>query len=250
MRPLQQRLNARYDTLAIDWPGFGDAPRPPTDWRPPAYAAFLDFLLRSILPKPHAVIAAGHAAGYALAHAAAHPGAFERLVLVAPTWRGPLPTMMGGRRPFFERLVRWVDLPALGPLFYRLNVNRLVVRYMAAGHVYADPTWLDAGPLQEKLAVTKAPGARFASVRFVTGALDPLVSREEFLKVARGAGIPMLIVYGAETPPRSRAEMEALAALPAVHSVRLPRGKLSVYEEFPDAVAQAIEPFLAEVTPE
>jgi hypothetical protein len=38
-------------------------------------------------------------------------------------------------------------------LFYRLNVNRLVVRYMAAGHVYADPTWLDAGPLQEKLAV-------------------------------------------------------------------------------------------------
>ncbi|HEU0145774.1 MAG TPA: alpha/beta hydrolase [Bradyrhizobium sp.] len=85
MRPLQQRLNARYDTLAIDWPGFGDAPRPPTDWRPPAYAAFLDFLLRSILPKPHAVIAAGHAAGYALAHAAAHPGAFERLVLVAPT---------------------------------------------------------------------------------------------------------------------------------------------------------------------
>jgi hypothetical protein len=45
------------------------------------------------------------------------------------------------------------------------------------------------------------------------------------------------VFYGAETPPRSRAEMEALAALPNIRSVRLPRGKLAVHEEFPDATA-------------
>ena len=28
MRPLQERLAARYSTLAVDWPGFGEAPRP------------------------------------------------------------------------------------------------------------------------------------------------------------------------------------------------------------------------------
>ena len=47
----------------------------------------------------------------------------------------------------------------------------------------------------------RAPGARFASVRFVTGRLDPLASREAFLDLARRVAVPILLVYGAETPP-------------------------------------------------
>jgi pimeloyl-ACP methyl ester carboxylesterase len=245
LRPLQERLAPHYSTLCADWPGFGDGPRPQIDWTPEAYSAFLSFLLSSVMPQPHAVIAAGHAASYMLAQAANAPQA--KLILLAPTWRGPLPTVMGGQRPFFERLCRLVDLPGLGPLIYRLNVNRLVLRRMAAGHVYSDPAaFLTERRLREKLAVTRAPGARFASVRFVAGRLDPLASRDEFLALARRAAAPMLSIYGAETPPRSRAEMEALAALPGVHSVRLPRGKLAVHEEFPDATAEAIVAFLRE----
>jgi hypothetical protein len=65
-------------------------------------------------------------------------------------------------------------------MLYRLNVNRLVLRHMAVGHVYSDPAFLDGSRLREKLAVTRAPGARFASVRFVTGRLDPIsISQEE-----------------------------------------------------------------------
>jgi pimeloyl-ACP methyl ester carboxylesterase len=125
----------------------------------------------------------------------------------------------------------------------------VVVRYMAAGHVYAEPAFLAGERLREKLAVTRAPGARFASVRFVTGRLDPLASREEFLALARRAAAPILVVYGAETPPRSRAEMAALAGVPGIRSVVLPRGKLAVHEEFPDATAAAIAPFLREAPP-
>ena len=246
MRPLQERLSGRYRTVAIDWPGFGDQPRPRLAWTPAAYRAFLTFVLDTVTPASHAVIAAGHAATYALAHACAHPKSLGRLVLVVPTWRGPLPTMMNGRRPFFDRICRMVDLPVLGPMLYKANVNRIVVRYMAAGHVFDDPAWLDGGRLQEKLAVTRARGARFASVRFVTGALDPLASRDEFLDLARRTDIPMLTVYGAQTPPRSRAEMEALAGVPGMRCACLPQGKLALHEEFPDAVAQAIVPFLAE----
>ena len=245
MRPLQERLAPHYSTLCVDWPGFGDGARPQIDWRPEAYSAFLSFLLGSVMPQPHAVVAAGHAASYALKHATSAPQA--KLVLLAPTWRGPLPTVMGGQRPFFDRLCRLVDRPVLGPLIYRLNVNRFVVRRMAAGHVYSDPaSFLTEPRLREKLAVTRVPGARFASVRFVTGRLDPLASREEFLDLARRTAAAILLVYGAETPPRSRAEMEALAALPGVRSVRLPRGKLAVHEEFPDATAEAILAFLHE----
>jgi pimeloyl-ACP methyl ester carboxylesterase len=245
LRPLQERLAARYATLCVDWPGFGDRERPPVDWTPDVYSAFLLFLLTSVVPQPCAVIAAGHAATYALKHVAGAPQGVSRLVMIAPTWRGPLPTMMGGHRPWFDRLYRLVDLPGLGPVIYPLNVNLLTVRYMGAGHVFADPTFLDGERLREKLAVVRPRGARFSSMRFVTGRLDPLDSRDEFLDLARRAPVPILLIYGAETPPKSRAEMEALASLPGIRSVRLPRGKLAVHEEFPDAVIEDIDPFLS-----
>jgi pimeloyl-ACP methyl ester carboxylesterase len=246
MRPLQERLSAHYRAAAVDWPGFGDQSRPALDWNPEAYSAFLSYLLTSVIPHAHAIIAAGHAAGYVLKHVAADTSATGRLVLIAPTWRGPLPTMMGGHRPFFDRLCRLVDLPGIGPLIYRLNVNKPVVRRMGAGHVYVERAFLTGARLREKLAVTRASGARFSSVRFVTGRLDPLRSRDEFLELARRTAVPILLVYGAETPPRSCAEMEALAALPNVSRIRLPRGKLAVHEEFPDATVEAIAPFLHE----
>jgi pimeloyl-ACP methyl ester carboxylesterase len=94
--------------------------------------------------------------------------------------------------------------------------------------------------------VVEAPGARFASAGFVTGGLDRAASREEFLALARRANLPFLVVYGAQTPPRSRAEMEALTALPGVRAVCVPHGKLSVHEEFPDDVCGAIGAFLRE----
>jgi pimeloyl-ACP methyl ester carboxylesterase len=244
--PLAEHLAPRYSTVCVDWPGFGARARPQVDWTPDAYSAFLAFLLTSVVPHPHAVIAAGHAASYALKYAASAPQATTRLVLIAPTWRGPLPTVLGERRPLLDRLRRLVDLPGIGPLVYRLNVNAFVVRRMGAGHVYTDPAFLTGERLRQKLTVVRAPGARFASARFVTGALDPLEGRDGFLDLGRRARIPILLIYGAETPPRSRAEMEALAAIPGIESITLPRGKLSVHEEFPGAVFEAMDAFLRE----
>jgi pimeloyl-ACP methyl ester carboxylesterase len=244
MRPLQERLSENYQTVAADWPGFGDQRRPPHDWQPGDYADFLTYLIASIRPL-HAVIAAGHAATFTLAHIYAYHQAFDRLVLIAPTWRGPLPTMINGHRGWFDRICQLVDRPVIGPLLYRLNVNWPVIRYMAAGHVYTDPRWLHGERLHEKLAVTRSAGARFSSIRFVTGKLDPLATRTEFLELAQRSPIPTLTVYGAQTPSRSRSEMEALASFTNIQSAVLPLGKLSVHEEFPDSVAEIIEPFLS-----
>jgi len=101
MRPLQERLARRYSTFCINWPGFGDQARPPVNWVPDTYSAFLSFLLTSMVVQPHAIIAAGHAAGYALKQAVSAPQTTPRLVLIAPTSRGPLPTILDGHRPFF-----------------------------------------------------------------------------------------------------------------------------------------------------
>src|SRR5262249_1676583 len=153
MQALQERLAPRYSTLAVDWPGFGEGARPQLAWTPDAYAAFLAFLLTSVIAHPHAIIAAGHAATYVLKHAASGSEPTTRLVLIAPTWRGPLPTMAGGQRPFFERLCRIVDRPGLGPLIYRLNVNPFMVRRMGSGHVHWGPAFPPGGRLRPQLGV-------------------------------------------------------------------------------------------------
>jgi pimeloyl-ACP methyl ester carboxylesterase len=246
MRPLQQCLASSFTTVSVDWPGFGDQPKPRVDWRPEAYSAFLNHLVTRVLPSPFATVAAGHAAGYVLVQAATVPGSMGRLCLVAPTWRGPLPTMMGKRNAGFLRIIRAVDHPLLGPLLYRLNVNRFIVRMMGRGHVYADPNWLSGSRLAEKLAVTRTAGARHASVRFVVGELDPVRSRAELLALAERIANLILVLYGAGTPPKSKAEMEAFAALPNIRTAILSSGKLSVHEEFPDAVANAVKSFLTE----
>jgi pimeloyl-ACP methyl ester carboxylesterase len=244
MRPLQERLAAAFTTVAIDWPGFGDAPRPAARWQPEAYRAFLADVLDSAIEHPFATVAAGHAAGYCLAAARAQPGTTGRLCLIAPTWRGPLPTVIGRRHAAFRHIARAGDLPAIGDLIYRLNVNPLMVRMMALGHVYRDPGALASDKLAEKLAVTRARGARHASIRFVTGELDPMTSRDEFLDTARQVSEPILVIYGADTPPKSKAEMEQLAGLPNVRTALLPAGKLAIHEEFADAVAGALRAFL------
>jgi pimeloyl-ACP methyl ester carboxylesterase len=243
MRPLAEQLASTFTTIAVDWPGFGDKPRPSVAWTSEAYRTFLQHVLRE-LPKVTATIAVGHGAGYLLAHAAEHPGSAGRLCMVAPTWRGPLPTMMGRRHSMFGLVSKLIDMPVIGSALYKLNVNQPMIRMMARGHVYADPGWLDERRLIEKLAVTNAPGARHASIRFVAGELDPMSTREQFLATARRVTDPILIVYGADTPKRSKAEMEALASFQNVQSHELPVGKLAIHEEFASLVADAVRPFL------
>ena len=208
MRPLQQRLASNCTTVAVDWPGFGDEPRPAIRVAARRLClAFLRHVLAEVVPRPFATVAAGHAASYALAVGAAAPNSTGPLCLIAPTWRGPLPTMMGGKRKLGEWIARVGDLPVLGQLLYRLNVNPPVVRMMARGHVYVDPDWLQGERLTQKMTVVRATGARHASIRFVTGMLDLMTSRSDFLEAARRFKEPILVLYGAATPRRSKAEM-------------------------------------------
>lgn len=248
MAPLAVRLAEHYTTLSVDWPGFGVVPKPPIAWSPEAIAAFLRFALDEIAPKAMLVVAAGHAAGYLLAEAAARPVPGRRLVLVAPTWRGPLPTMLKQRPPWLGRLARAADVPGLEAALYRLNVNPVMVRMMTRAHVYSDPTWLTSGRQAEKRGVTGAKGARHAAVRFVTGALDPFTDRAGFLAAGGALRELALVIYGADAPPKSRAEMEMLSALPGIATRVLGRGKLNLHEEFPDEVAAAIAEGLPAVT--
>jgi pimeloyl-ACP methyl ester carboxylesterase len=244
LRPLAGELAAAFEVVVPDWPGFGGDDCPAVAWRPNHLRAFLRDFVVANFTAPVPIVAAGHAAAYALDLAAEHPGEVARIALAAPTWRGPLPTVAGGYRGWQERLRAAVQAPVAGPLLYAANVNRPMLRTMMKGHVLAQPERLTAEMLASKLAVTRRRHARFASAAFVTGGLDLVRSREAFLDLAQRAAVPLLAAWGPQTPPHSRAEIEALAELPGVERVLLPGGALGVHEEFPADVAAAVRPFL------
>ena len=245
MRPLAEQLASTFSTIAIDWPGFGDLPRPPMAWEPAAYREFLSFILKTL---EKTIRHGGGGTRCRLRDRACD--CTSRFGWPALPRRANMARAAadndGRRRPVFRYVSRLVDLPVIGAALYRLNVNSPMIRMMGRGHVYSDPAWLDGPRLAEKLAVTAAPGARHASFRFVAGELDPMPTRNAFLAAAREIVDPILIVYGANTPPRSKGEMEALASVPGIQLRELPAGKLAAHEEFPTLVGQALLSFLGE----
>ena len=252
LKALAQQLKT-CRCISTDWPGFGDTARPRLDYDRDLCRRFLEALvahLHSVLERPaFPVIACGHAAGYAIHLEAWQPGTFTHLVLIAPTWRGPLPTMMSGRKPIQGHIRRLIHAPVIGELLYRLNISRPVVRMMYRKHVFADPAFLTEDLLADRMRLTRKPGARFASACFVTGALDPFDDRAAFLAAANRIQNPILILYGPDTPPRSRAEMEVLAALPDIKSKLLARGTLGMAKELAGEIAPLIEGFLSTKPP-
>ena len=245
MRPLAHELAGSQRCLVPDWPGFGAHDRVRLPLEPATIHAFLDALLAAA-PGPYALgVAAGHAAPYLVMAARRHAGAFARLVLVAPTWRGPLPTAMGEeRRPLFETIRRSVEMPLLGEALYRVNISRPVIGRMMRAHVYAEPAHVTPAVIAAKHGVTRRRNGRFGTAAFVTGGLDPVATRAAFLDLfeegSTGKGLPPVqVLRPRDAPRRSGAEMDALIATGRVAAAPVP-GALSPHEEYPREVAAAI----------
>jgi pimeloyl-ACP methyl ester carboxylesterase len=242
MRGLAERLAPHFQVLAIDWLGFGQSARPGLDYQRSLYRQLLQDFASEVFDAPVAVVAAGHAAGYVMQLAAQNPSVWSKIVLVAPTWRGPLPTM--GASASVAGIVRGlVRSPLMGQALYKLNTTPSFLSWMYRRHVYTDATKLTPEFIDRKFQITQQPGARFAPAAFVTGALDPAANRDEFLSWSQGLSTPVMVVIGEQAPPKSKAEMEALVELPSVQVKRLP-GTLGMHEEYAAETVEAILPFL------
>jgi pimeloyl-ACP methyl ester carboxylesterase len=239
MAPLADLLATNFQTIAIDWPGFGDRSRPRLDYAPPLYRQFLTDFIRDICPQPLTIVAAGHAAGYAIQQAAQQPQTVSHLILVAPTWRGPLPTMMKGNRPWLASIKHLIYTPIVGQFLYWLNSTDGFLKFMYGRHVYSDRTKLTTDFITGKRQLTRQPGARYGAAAFVTGGLDPYEQRDKATSDLGDISQPVLLILGEDSPPKSLAEMQALAALPNVVSQTLP-GTLGLHEEYPLELDRAI----------
>lgn len=250
MYGLAEQLAPYYQVVIPDWIGFGQSSRPGFHYRPALYHNFLRDFVRSIFTEPVVLIAAGHAASYAMQMvASSERGAvlpISWIVLVAPTWRGPLPTAMGDRRKLYSFLRFLIRLPLLGQFLYWLNTMPLFLRWMFSRHVFAEPVHITRELMTQKWRTTQKRGARFAAAAFVTGGLDPVHSRKHFFDYFQPPlAVPVLVVIGEQTPPKSLEEMEMLVHFSGVglQVYRMP-GALGLHEEYPETLAAGILPFL------
>lgn len=243
MRLLAELLTPNFQVVSVDWPGFGDSSRPRTDYEPQLYHQFLKDFVESIFNSPVAVIAAGHAAGYVMALAQSKPNVWSKIVLAAPTWRGPLPTMSKQQSGWHGIVRELVRSPILGQFLYKLNTAPSFLSFMYRRHVYADPAKVTPDFIQNKWQVTQQPGARYGSAAFVTGGLDPAKVRSEFTDNFQQLAMPVMVVIAENAPPKSKAEMEVLAELPGVESRVIP-GSLGMHEENAADLANAIKSFI------
>jgi pimeloyl-ACP methyl ester carboxylesterase len=226
--------------------GFGQSSRPGFRYSPALYRAFLKDFVRGVFREPVVVIAAGHAAGYVMELSQKSNAPWKWMVLVAPTWRGPLPTAMGEHRWFYNTLRFLIRLPLVGQFLYFLNTTPPFLRWMYGRHVFADSTHLTKELLKEKWRTTQQRGARFASAAFVTGALDPVRKRGQFFEYFQPPlSAPVMLVIGEQTPVKSLEEMEVIAHFSGIglQLLRLP-GSLGLHEEYADQLADGILPFL------
>ena len=242
MKGIANLLAAQYQVTVLDWLGFGESQCPPVNYNPALFQQLLGDFIKSTFNSSIILIAAGHASGYALRFAQNNPDLIYQLILIAPTWQGPL-RVMGLPDRVRNRVKNLVRSPVVGQGLYYLNTTPSFLRLMYKRHVYVDETKLTPEFIAQKHQITSKPGARYAPAAFVTGAIDPVTNREEFLQLLESGSIPVLIILAENAPPKSKAEMEAMAELEQVQTVRL-NGTLGVYEEYPEAVTEAIQNFL------
>ncbi|MEH2080132.1 MAG: alpha/beta hydrolase [Nostoc sp.] len=239
---LAKLLAPNFQVVAVDWPGFGESSRPSLNYRPKIYQQFLEDFVKAVFNTPITVVAAGHAASYVLQLAVKQPATFSRILLLAPTWRGPLPTM-GASQQIAGIVRELVRSPILGQALYKLNTTQSFLSFMYRRHVFSDAAKITPSFIEKKWHTTQQSGARFASAAFVTGNLDAVHEQSAFLELVQSLTVPLMVVIGESSPPKSREEMNALVALPGVRSVVIP-GSLGLHEEYPAVVLEAVQDFL------
>ncbi|XVE56938.1 hypothetical protein DITRI_Ditri04bG0051000 [Diplodiscus trichospermus] len=238
----------------VDWPGLGYSSKPKMDYDADVMEKFIvDFINEISSPENDLVVfGGGHAATIAVRAAKKGLVKPKAIAAVAPTWAGPLPIVFGRDSSMQTRygLLRGtLRAPAVGWMMYNMLVsNEGAIQSQYKSHVYANAENVTPEIVQKRYKLTTKNGSRYVPAAFLTGLLDPVNSREEFLELFADleGKMPILVVSTEGSPKRSKAEMEALREAKGVSKFIEVPGALLPQEEYPTIVAEELYQFLQE----
>jgi pimeloyl-ACP methyl ester carboxylesterase len=234
-RYLIPALTTDHDVLAIDLPGFGGSDQPPDlSWE--LYARVVPALLQRLdVERP---ILIGHSMGGAVAVmlAAPHPERFSGLVLIDSAGYNL-------RRPERPLLLR---LAAVVPPFLVERLPRRALVEAGLRQVFHERSKVTEDVVEEYLAPLARPGAVAAMRSLLDSRNDAVAPRVE--EAIASLRLPTLVLWGRDdrwAPPAHA--LRFAAAIPGAQLLVLKDCGHMPQEERPDAVLDAVRPFLEQV---
>ncbi|EDQ88850.1 uncharacterized protein MONBRDRAFT_37321 [Monosiga brevicollis MX1] len=198
------------------------------------------------------VVAAGHAGFYALKLAQRCPELFSSLVLLNPTFRGPLTTAafnkqeegdtisamgLGALRRALWALMR---IPFLGEALNAASNSPENIKKHLLSHVYSDEAHVteEVVALNEEFALA---GNHLPKAAFLTGQLDPLREREDLTPLLEGGfKVPTMILLGHDSPASVKADVQPLF-VKADERAQTGEGERSIGVDTPGALRSFVE---------
>jgi pimeloyl-ACP methyl ester carboxylesterase len=175
MQALFESQSQRRTVVALDLPGFGASDRLPGPYTPGvmvrAVLDTLEFMRRHVDPVPADVAALSLSCEFAALAALAEPDSMRSLAMISPTGmeRRRIGEPYDGRTRQSLLIAVLLRMPGVGRALYRLFTTRPSIRWFLAR------TWgtrhFDEALLAQGYAHARVPGARFAPLAFMSGAL-------------------------------------------------------------------------------
>lgn len=234
-------MSQRFDTIAIDLPGFGESPLPSEKLDFDRYVEVVEELIKSLDVIPLAIVGNCMGSNIAAAIAARHPDWVKALVLVNPLTEA---TFSAGRIGLLHKMGKWVPrttralrrvskavvLPGVAA---KAALRFQVGRTGAAKGIHKDPELVACNTRGEQLPA-------------LVDILDDMGSYGRLDGEGPGEGIPICTIWGAQNRVLSAKSGEALNRVlrPDRSETIQGCGHLVMLEK-PDEVTRIITEFLA-----
>jgi len=241
-RHLMKQLRPDYRCIAMDHIGFGLSDKP-TDWSylPVDHAANLTALIDGLGLKGITLVVQDWGGPIGLSYAVARPENVSRIIIMN-TWAWPV-----NRDPYYIAFSGFVGGPIGRMLIRRYNFFARTIMRQAFG----DKRKLTVAAHEHYLRALADPEDRTGCLIFpkqIIGSTPWLAQLRD--NMSRLNGKPTLIVWGMKDIAFREKELKRWErTFPEARSIRLSSVGHYVQEEAPEALAEAVVPFLKETEP-
>lgn len=175
MKPVYDELARDHHVYIVDWLGYGQSNRPPTEHTAGAYQQFLGDFIADVVKAPAIVVAQGPGAAFAVRLARRQPDKVSRLVLVNPT----------GVERMIEPATRWQKMaryllkaPVVGDFVFNLLTSRPVLRQVLRNYVFFDTSLVTEDMVEYAWTTAHQPGAKWGPLSYWTGLLNLCIAQD------------------------------------------------------------------------